>query len=102
MKIERLPLSRLACVNDECKSYGKRGLENLYVRKHYGKEQLRLLRYRHCDSEFSERRSTPFRLRSRQALWNCKLPEPKAMAIAEQLAEGSPMKGTARVSHPRL
>jgi IS1 family transposase/transposase-like protein len=89
VKTERLPLDSLACTNDECKSYGKTGLENLYVRKRYGKEQLRLLRCRHCGTEFSERKNT--------LLWNCKLPEAKAVAIAEQLAEGSSYKGTARL-----
>jgi IS1 family transposase/transposase-like protein len=86
---ERLPISKLACVNDECKSFGQAGLDNLYVRKVYGKAQLRLLRCRDCSMEFSERRNTP--------LWNCKLPEAKAVAIAEQLSEGSSLKGTARV-----
>jgi len=86
---ERLPLERLACVNDECKRFGKAGLDNLYVRKVYGKEQLRLLRCQSCGMEFSERRNTP--------LWNCKMPEAKAVAIAEQLSEGSSFKGTARL-----
>lgn len=89
VQTRRLPLESLACVNDECKSYGKRGLENLYVRRTYGKDQIRYLRCRHCGIEFSERRNTP--------LWNCKLPEAKAVAIARQLAEGSSMKGAARV-----
>jgi IS1 family transposase/transposase-like protein len=89
VKTERLPLESLACANNECKSYGKTGLENLYVRKVYGKEQLRLLRCRHCGVEFSERKNTP--------LYNCKLPERKVVAIAEALAEGSSYKSTARV-----
>jgi IS1 family transposase/transposase-like protein len=86
---ERLSLERLACANYECKSYGKPGMGNLHVRKHYGRNKLRLLRCRCCGSEFSERRNTP--------LWNCKLPQEKAMAIAEQLAEGTSYKGTARM-----
>jgi IS1 family transposase/transposase-like protein len=86
---ERLPISKLACVNDECKGFGKAGLDNLYVRKVYGKDQIRLLRCQHCGLEFSERRNTP--------LWNCKLPEAKAVAVAEQLSEGSSLKGTARL-----
>ncbi len=89
MEKERLPLERLACVNHECKSYGKLGIGNLYVRKHYGRNKLRLLRCRCCGSEFSERKNTP--------LWNCKLPENKAVAVAEQLAEGTSYKGTARL-----
>jgi transposase-like protein/IS1 family transposase len=88
-KTPRLPLERLACVNHECKSYGKSGLDNLYVRKHYGRNKLRLLRCRCCGSEFSERKNTP--------LYNCKLPEKKAVAVAEQLAEGTSYKGTARL-----
>jgi IS1 family transposase/transposase-like protein len=87
--IERLPLERLACVNPESKSYGQRGLGNLYVRKVYGKDQIRLLRCQHCGMEFSERKNTP--------LWNCKLPEAKAVAVAEQLSGGSSLKGPARV-----
>lgn len=89
MERQRLPLERLACVNDECKSYGQQDVDNLYVRKVYGKAQLRLLRCRDCGMEFSERRNTP--------LWNCKLPEAKAVAITEQLSEGGSLKGTARV-----
>jgi IS1 family transposase/transposase-like protein len=89
VQTKRLPLESLACTNDECKSYGKTGSENLYVRRTYGKDQIRYLRCRHCGIEFSERRNSP--------LWNCKLPEAKAVAIAEQLAEGGSYKGTARV-----
>jgi IS1 family transposase len=48
------------------------------------------LRCRRCGTEFSERKNTP--------LWNCKLPEGKAVAVAEQLAEGTSFKGSARVA----
>lgn len=89
MEKKRLPLERLACVNDECQSSGQRGLGNLVVRKVYGKAQLRLLRCRDCGLEFSERRNTP--------LWNCKLPEAKVVAVGEALAEGNSNKGTARL-----
>lgn len=89
MKTKRLPLESLACSNHECKDYGKPGLGNLTVRKVYGKDQIRYQRCRHCTTEFSERRNTP--------LWNCRLPEHKAIAVAEQLAEGTSAKGTARI-----
>lgn len=66
------------------------------MRKTYGESQLRLLRCRYCGIEFStpcgafhERKNTPL---------NCKLPEQKAIAVAEQLAEGSSLKGTARIT----
>ncbi|MDQ3398093.1 MAG: hypothetical protein M3511_10060 [Deinococcota bacterium] len=64
-------------------------MDNLYVRKRYGKDKLRLLRCRHCKMEFGERRNTP--------LLNCKLPKAKAALVAEALAEGNSAKGTARV-----
>lgn len=89
MKKNKLPLESLACVNDECKVYGQKGQGNLRVGKVYGKDEIRYLRCRCCGKEFSERKGT--------ALWNCKLPEAKAIGIAEQLAEGMSYQGTARV-----
>jgi IS1 family transposase len=59
------------------------------VRKTYGRDKLRYLRCRGCSKEFSERRNTP--------LWNSKLPEQKAVAVAEQLAEGTSFTGTSRL-----
>lgn len=79
----------LACANSECQAYRKQGLGNLMVRKVYGKDQLRYLRCRACSNEFSECKNT--------SLWNCKLPEAKAIAIAEGLAEGNSYKGSARL-----
>jgi IS1 family transposase len=61
----------------------------LAVRKTYGKDKIRYLRCRCCGTEFSERKNTP--------LWNSKVPEEKAVAVAEQLAEGTSYKGCARV-----
>jgi IS1 family transposase/transposase-like protein len=90
VETERLALDKLACTNDECKSYGKTDLKNLYVRRTYGKGQIRYLRCRHCGIEFSERKNTP--------LWNCKLPKAKAALVAEALAEGNATKGTARLA----
>lgn len=85
----RLPVETLACVNDECRQYARAGQGNLVVRKTYGKDEIRYLRCRCCGREFSERRNTP--------LWHSKVPERKALAVAEQLAEGTSYKGTARV-----
>ena len=90
-KIETgLSLASLACVNHECPSYGQPGQGNLKVRKSYGPDQIRYLRCLNCQSEFSERKNTP--------LWNSKIGESKACAIAEQLAEGTSVKGTARLT----
>jgi IS1 family transposase/transposase-like protein len=82
-------LETLACVNERCESYGQVGRNNLTVRKIYGKDQLRYLRCRCCGAEFSERKNT--------ALWNTKVSEAKAVAVAEHLAEGCSLKATARL-----
>jgi len=55
----------------------------------YGQEQIRHLRCKSCGREFSERKGT--------ALWNCKISEAKAIAIAEQLSEGSSKAATQRL-----
>ena len=80
MQPYKLPLESLACVDDECKAYGQKGQGNLRVRKVYSKDKIRYLRCRLCGKEFSERKGT--------ALWNCKLPEEKAIGVAEQLFRG--------------
>jgi IS1 family transposase len=59
------------------------------VRKTYGQNQIRYLRCRDCGAEFSERKNT--------ALWNTKVPEQQAISVAEHLAEGCSLKGTARL-----
>ncbi len=87
----RLPLSALACVNSSCEVYGQSGKENLIVRKVYGKDNIRYLRCRCCGEEFSERKGT--------ALWNTKIPEERAIAVGRQLAEGTSLKGTSRLTH---
>jgi IS1 family transposase/transposase-like protein len=88
-KQHRPPLASLACVNDVCKHYAQAGQGNLRVRKTYGQDALRYLRCKSCGLEFSERRNTP--------LWNSKISEQKAVAVAEQLAEGTSFKGASRV-----
>ena len=91
--LTRSPLGSLACVNVRCELYGQAGQQNLIMRKVYGKDEIRYLRCRVCRAEFSERKHT--------ALWNTKgprgLPEAKAVAVGEHLAEGCSLKGTARL-----
>ncbi len=89
-EVERPPISKLACVMPDCELYGQSGQENLRVRKVYGQDQIRYLRCSCCGGEFSERKNT--------ALWNTKIPEARAIAVSRQLAEGTSMKGTARLT----
>ena len=59
------------------------GTENLW------KRWVRYLRYQCCGKEFSERKRT--------VLWNTKVAQDKAMAMAEHLGEGCSLKATARL-----
>ena len=92
----RPALDTLACVNERCTLYGQAGQDNLTVRKTYGKDGIRYLHCRCCGAEFSERKNT--------ALWNIKVAEEKAVAVAEHLAEGCSLKATARLAkvHPSV
>lgn len=85
----RPPLASLACVNPDCDLYGQKGGHNLIIRKVYGRDNIRYLRCRRCQQEFSERKNT--------ALWNSKIPEEKAVSVAEHLADGCGIKSTARL-----
>jgi IS1 family transposase/transposase-like protein len=92
----RPALDTFACVNEGCTLYGQAGQDNLTVRKTYGKDGIRYLHCRCCGAEFSERKNT--------ALWNTKVAEEKAVAVAEHLAEGCSLKTTARLAkvHPSV
>ncbi len=89
--VKRPDISSLACVVPKCDLYGQAGKGNLRVRKVYGKDKIRYLRCSCCGQEFSERKNT--------ALWNTKISESKAVEVSRQLAEGTSMKGTARLTH---
>ena len=52
-------------------------------------DQIRYLRCRACQQEFSERKKT--------ALWNSKIPEVKAVAVAAHLAEGNSVNSIVRL-----
>jgi len=92
----RPTLDSLACVNEHCTLYGQKGQDNLTVRKTYGQDAIRYLRCGCCGAEFSERKRT--------ALWNTKVAEEKAVAVADHLAEGCSLKATARLTkvHPSV
>lgn len=82
-------MESLACVNPVCDLYGKKGGNNLIIRTAYGRDNIRYLRCRCCQQEFSERKNT--------ALWNSKIPEEKAVSVAKHLADGCSIKSTARL-----
>jgi IS1 family transposase len=86
----RPPIETLACIEQRCELYGQKGQGNLTVRKTYGKDKLRFLRCQCCGTEFSERKGT--------ALWNTKVSESRAVAVAEHLAEGCSLKATSRLA----
>lgn len=83
-------------MNERCELYGQKGPNNRTVRKTYGKDAIRYLRCRCCREEFSEGKNT--------ALWNTKVTEDKAIAVADHLAEGCSLKATARLAkvHPSV
>lgn len=74
----------------ECELYGQVGRHNLTVRKVYGADQIRYLRCSDCGCEFSERKGT--------ALWNTKVCEAQAVAVAAHLSEGCSPASTARLA----
>jgi IS1 family transposase/transposase-like protein len=88
-KHTRPPWESLACVNPDCDWCGQKGGHNLIIRKVYGRDNIRYLRCRCCQQEFSERKNT--------ALWNSKVAEEKAVSVAEHLADGCGIKSTARL-----
>ena len=88
-KETRPPIESLACPYEDCQDYGRTASGNLKVRKVYGRDEIRYLRCISCGREFSERKNTP--------LWNSKVPEDKAVSVAEHLADGCCSKATARL-----
>ena len=89
--MQRPGLDTLACVNPECQRFRLTGQDNLTVRKVYGHDHIRLLRYRTCSEEFSERRGT--------TLLHTKVPEERAASIIAHLGEGCGVRATARLVH---
>jgi transposase-like protein len=70
--------------------YGCARLDNLAIRKVYGRDGIRLLRCRSCQEEFSERRNT--------ALFNTKVSEAKAEEVIDHLDEGCSVRSTSRLT----
>lgn len=83
-------LQHFCCQNPACPDYGRRGLDNLRVAFRYGPDpQRRCLACRTCQHRFSERQGT--------ALFDCRLPEDKALAVFAHLRAGVGIRKTARL-----
>jgi transposase-like protein len=82
--------AQLACPNPDCAAYGQRGAGNLHPHGWSGRgRRIRCLRCSACGTNFSERANTPlFGLRSDEAT---------LVSIAEHLADGNGVRGTARL-----
>lgn len=82
-------LSSFCCLNRDCPEHGKRGGSNVAVRARYGPQKRRLLYCKSCKRRFSERQGTP--------LFDCRLPEHKALAVLEHLNDGCGVRQTERL-----
>ena len=83
-------IEEFCCQNNQCPDYGKRDTGNL--RQHgwsSRKKGIRMLYCRTCKKYFSERKGT--------ALWQCRLPDEKAVCVLEHVAEGCGVRQTARL-----
>ena len=85
-----LPLSAFCCQNEECRDYGKKGLDNVYQHGWTNqKKTIRNLRCSTCQRDFSERKGTPW--------YRSQLAPEKALAMAQHLAEGDGIRKTGRL-----
>jgi hypothetical protein len=83
-------LTRFCCQNSDCALYGRRDAGNLSVGERSGKpNHIRLLSCNACQARSSERKGTP--------LFDCRLPEDKAHAVRDHLAEGNGIRQTERL-----
>lgn len=83
-------LSHFCCQNKRCVAYGSKGIGNLRVVDHIGKDKnIRLLKCKVCRKRFSERKGTVF-FRSR-------LPISKVVSILQHVEDGCGMRQTGRL-----
>lgn len=84
-------LQNYCCQNPECSDYGQRGQGNLRVAFRSGTaKQRRYLACRTCQHRCSDRQGT--------ALFDCRLPEDKAIAVLAHLQEGVGIRKTSRLT----
>ena len=83
-------LARFCCHNPDCTLYGRRNAGNLSVCGRIGKhKQFRQFYCNACRARFSERKGT--------ALFHCKLPQDKAVAVFQHLQESCGVLQTSRL-----
>jgi hypothetical protein len=85
----RPDLDTLACVHPACQRFRRPGGANLTVRKVYGHDRMRLVRWRTGGEACSDRRG--------RAFFHTKLPEATADAVIHQLGEGWSVRAPARL-----
>jgi transposase-like protein len=84
-------VSEFCCLNDGCPAYGKKGAGNIVVHYRYSKhDKIRMLKCKTCGVYFSERKNT--------VLYNCKMPEDKALEIIHHLSKGCGIRKTCRLT----
>jgi transposase-like protein len=83
-------LKNFCCQNPTCIDYGRRDFDNLRVCFRYGPTKAtRVLACRTCQHRFTERKGS--------ALYRCKLPEDKAVAVLHHLQEDCGVRQTSRL-----
>ena len=84
-----LDFSKHFCPNSDCKHHGVKGVGNIVTSTKFGKNNIRLLRCKSCNTRFSERNNTVFS--------GLHLDEKTITEILLCLAEGVSIRGCARI-----
>lgn len=83
-------LSAYWCMNPDCPDHGKKGLDNLFVKDRYGKQNRLLLQCKTCNKGFSETRGTIF--------FGLDTPEEEVLRTLAMIPEKGSIRGAARAS----
>lgn len=78
------------CYHEGCPNYGKRGIGNIVIKEHYGKNNRAMLKCRTCGHCFSETRGTIF--------YGLNTPDDEVLKVLAQLVEKGSIRGVARAT----
>lgn len=78
-------------MNPLCPDYGKKGLNNLFVKDRYGKQNRILLKCKTCNHSFSETRGTIF--------YGLDTPQDEVLRTLAMIPEKGSIRGTARATN---